>query len=175
MCISGNHSHISRRGFTTMAMAGAGLTLLPRRAWALQTKPTALCVMCIDVNSVSRATDFLDVKLNLRGNYELLALAGSSLSAVAPAFPQTVPVFWNQVERVRSLPSIGKVVLLDHRHCGSYKATFGGYVEGGVEMDQHRGMVRLVRAEFARRNITLPIYAYLMPANPAEPTELIWN
>ena len=54
--------------------------------------------------------------------------------------------------------------MLDHRDCGAYKVQFGSRYapEGAAELEQHRGVMKLVAAEFERRKIDLPLEFHLM-------------
>lgn len=161
MCISMCSSAISRRGFAASAIMG--LSALPFAARAA-TNVEALAVMCIDYRLVDDAVHFFDVVRRLPKNYDLVALAGASLAAVGPAFPASGSAFWDHITIARDLHNIQRVVILDHRQCGAYKVQFGRfYVEGGApELEQHRGVMRLVAAEFERRKIALPVEFYLM-------------
>jgi hypothetical protein len=160
---SGLHSSaISRRGFGALALAGAGVALLPLRARAADIE--ALAIMCIDYRLVDDAVRFFDSDRHLSRQYDLVALAGASLAAVAPAFPSSGAAFWDHVAIARQLHNIKRVVVLDHRQCGAYKVQFGSqYVEGGAaELEQHRGVMKLAKAEFERRKIDLGLEFHLM-------------
>ena len=124
----------------------------------------ALAVMCIDYRLVDNAVNFFDYQRALRGQYDLVALAGASLAAVGPAFPASNAAFWDHVSIAQQLHNIKRVVILDHRDCGAYKVQYGSYYAGGgtPELDQHRQIMRLVAAEFERRKFALPVEFYLM-------------
>jgi hypothetical protein len=163
MCTLHRRAETSRRGFVALTVAGAGLSLLPMRARAAASIE-ALAIMCIDYRLVDDGVRFFDDERHLRKNYDLVALAGASLAAVAPAFPASGAAFWDHISIAQALHNIKRVVLLDHRQCGAYKVQFGSqYVEGGTaELEQHRGVMKLAKAEFERRNINLPVEFYLM-------------
>jgi Putative carbonic anhydrase len=173
MCLSHDLPHISRRSFTMLAMAGAGLSVLPLRAWAAGEIGT-LAVMCIDYRLVDRSVQFFD-KHNATANYDLLALAGASLAGVSLAFPTSIGAFWNHIEIAQQLHHIKRLVVLDHRDCGAYKVAFGNKYEGegAKELEQHRGVMKQVKAEFDRRKLQLGLEFYLMPIEPGEPIPVV--
>jgi len=160
---------ITRRSFAASTIAG--LAALPLRARAA-ANIEALAVTCIDYRLVDDAIRFLDDERHLRKEFDLVALAGASLAAVAPAFPASGAAFWDHVAIAKQLHNIQRVVLLDHRDCGAYKVQFGSRFadDGSAELEQHRGIMRLVAAEFERRKIDLPLEFYLMALDgKAEP------
>ncbi|HTT85618.1 MAG TPA: carbonic anhydrase [Rhizomicrobium sp.] len=152
---------MSRRGFAASSLVG--LSALPFVAHAA-ANIEALAIMCIDYRLVDSAVSFFDDKRNLRKQFDLVALAGASLAAVAPAFPASNAAFWDHVSIAQQLHNIKRVVMLDHRDCGAYKVQFGShYADGGTaELEQHRGIMKLTAAEFERRKINLPLEFYLM-------------
>jgi hypothetical protein len=169
MCQAICSTAITRRGFAASAVLG--LSVLPFAARAA-ANIEALAIMCIDYRLVDDAVHFFDDKRNLRKQFDLVALAGASLAAVAPAFPASGAAFWDHVSIAQQLHNIKRVVMLDHRQCGAYKVQFGSqYAEGGAtELEQHRGVMKLAAAEFERRKIGLPLEFYLMALDgTAEP------
>ena len=161
MCQSICLTAITRRGFAASTIGG--LSLLPFVAHAA-ANIEALAIMCIDYRLVDDAVRFFGDKRHLRKEYDLVALAGASLAAVAPAFPASNAAFWDHISIAQQLHNIKRVVMLDHRQCGAYKVQFGShYAEGGaVELEQHREIMRLVAAEFERRKINLALEFNLM-------------
>jgi hypothetical protein len=168
---------ISRRFFAATALAGAAaLSLTPLRAAGILSE--ALCVMCIDPRLVDRGVKFFDEKVppisppQGRLPYDIVALAGASLAAVGPAFPDSSAAFWSHVDIAKGLHHIKKILVLDHRQCGAYEVQFGRqYAVGDPgELKQHTEIMKLVRAEAERRKVGLPIEFYLMPIDPNERT-----
>lgn len=161
MCQAISATSLTRRGFTAFTVTG--LSALPFAAHAAASIE-ALAVMCIDYRLVDDAVRFLDETRKLPHQYDLVALAGASLAAVASVFPSSNAAFWDHVAIAQQLHAIKRVVLLDHRDCGAYKVQFGSrFAPGGAaELAQHRGIMQLVAAEFERRKIALPLEFYLM-------------
>jgi carbonic anhydrase len=156
---------LSRRNFASLALGAASLAAFPMAARGSEIE--ALCVCCIDYRLVDNAVHFFDVDQRLSHNFDLVALAGGSLAAVAPAFPSSGAAFWDHVAIAQQLHHIKRVVVLDHRDCGAYKVQFGSQFAGSgePELEQHRGVMKLAKAEFERRKIALPVEYYLMGLN----------
>jgi carbonic anhydrase-like protein len=170
MCNKHDEPDLSRRHFTTLGLAaGAALSLIPIRASA-KAKIDALCIMCIDYRLVDEAIHFFDGHVG-KDDYDLVALAGASLAGVGPAFPTSVGAFWNHIDIAKQLHDISRVVILDHRECGAYEVQYGSlYQDFGVpELEQHREIMKLVKAEFERRRVGLPVEFWLMPVKPPGP------
>lgn len=120
-----NHpAGISRRRVGSILAGTAALSLWPfaARAGAVDT----LCVTCIDYRFLSKDVTWLNTELGLDfDNYDIVALAGASLSAVPTKVPQNPNAFWDQIKIAMSLHHIKRVVLLDHMDCGAYREAFG--------------------------------------------------
>lgn len=168
---------ISRRFFAASAMAGAAaLSIGSLRAAGILSQ--ALCVMCIDPRLVNRGVQFFNGLVRPPPPpptvlpYDIVALAGASLAAVGPAFPESAGAFWGHVDIAKGLHNIKKIVVLDHRQCGAYEVQFGSqYVTTDPgELEQHKQIMKLVKAEAERRKVGLPIEFYLMAIDPGKPT-----
>lgn len=172
MCTSHDLPQISRRKFNALAIAGAGLTFLPFRAWSAGDTD-ALAVMCIDYRLVDRSVQFFDEYIKPQ-HYDLLDLAGASLAGVSLAFPASIGAFWDHIKIAQDLHHIKRVVVMDHRDCGAYKVEFGDKYEGegDKELEQHRGVMKQVKAEFERRKLALGLEFFLMPVQPGEPARI---
>lgn len=125
MCTDHRVHGISRRSFAVMALAGAGVGLIPFDARAAG-QIDALCIMCIDYRLVDRGVSYFDGYVG-PGNFDIVALAGASLAGVSPrVFVPTGPGFWQQMNVARDLHTISRVIVLDHMECGAYWAEFNG-------------------------------------------------
>jgi hypothetical protein len=160
-----DHLHregLSRRNFGTLAFAAAGIGLLPLAARAAGTAE-ALAVTCIDYRFTGDAAQLLD-SLHLAKQYDLVSLAGASLAAVSPKFPSSNAAFWDQLALAKSLHDVKKLIILDHRDCGAYKAAFGDKYagEGAAETAQHKGVMLDVKAKLAEKYPALGFEAYLL-------------
>jgi len=151
MCTLHHPSGISRRGFGSLAVASAGLSFLPFRAWAAG-HAEAMCFLCIQYGLVNDSVAFFNHTVPDR-KYDLTALAGASLSGVLTTFPDAVPGFWKQIELAKSLHSISKVHILDHMNCGAYWAQFndGRPMQPPAERTAHRETMAKVRQAFVNR------------------------
>jgi hypothetical protein len=161
---------ISRRSFAAMAVASAGLSLLPIRTHAAGTAIDGVGIMCIDYRLVDEAVKFFDQKMP--GHYDLVALAGASLASVSQMFPASVDALWNHITIAHTLHSIKHVVVLDHRDCGAYKQEFGpAYVgdNGAGELAQHQQVMARMRTQFVARGfdrLGLQMQFFLMSQLP---------
>jgi hypothetical protein len=170
-----DHTHISRRTFATMAVAGAGLSFLPLRAWAA-APCEALCIMCIDYRCADSAVRFLqnppnaqDPGLGLPRDYDITALAGASLASISGKFPGSIDATWNQIKLAYDLHKIKRVIVIDHRDCGAYEAEYGRKPKDDCEeYEWHRDVMQRMKAVFDGRGWSRPPYNlgldfYLMP------------
>jgi carbonic anhydrase len=166
MCIVHRVPQISRRNFSLLAMATAGVGVLPSRARAADIE--ALGFTCIDYRLVGDGVRFFD-SLKLTKEYDQLALAGAALGAVSPKFPSSNSAFWDQLEIAISLHHIKKVVVVDHRDCGAYKVAFGpDYAsEHDAETKQHKGVMLTLQSALAKRHPKLGAEFYLMALDGA--------
>jgi hypothetical protein len=178
MCTEHCAPGISRRNFAGLALAGAGLSLLPIRAQAA-FKSDALCIMCIDPRTVYSAQRFFDDPpnpvgnggLGMGGKYDMVALAGASLASVSLAFPTSIGAIWDHIDLAVKLHQIDKVIVMDHRDCGAFEAVYGK-TSGAAELALHKKVMGEMKTEFNRRglNRTLGVDFYLMPVfDPPRP------
>ncbi|HTQ12923.1 MAG TPA: hypothetical protein VMH86_03530 [Rhizomicrobium sp.] len=149
--------------------------LLPQRAAAADFKSDALCIMCIDPRCVYSTIRFLDDAkidggLGIPGVYDMVALAGASLAGVSLAFPTSIGAIWDHIALARKLHDIDRVVVMDHRDCGAFKAVYGS-----DPPELHKQVMTQMKTEFVRRyprNVSKPLGLefYLMPvSNPPKP------
>lgn len=158
------HSHncMHRRHFGAMLAAGAGLSLLPGKAFAAG-QAEALALTCIDYRLVDDATRFFD-GLHLTNEYDQVSLAGASLGVVSPKFRPADVAFWGQVDLAKNLHHIKKVIVVDHRDCGAYKAVFGSKFasEWTAETGQHKQVMSHFKAMINKKYPDLGLEFYLM-------------
>ena len=165
MCL--HHARqISRRQMGSLAMAAAGLGLLPVKAKA-SAKIEALCITCIDYRVISKDASYLANDLNLFKEADFVALAGGALAGY-PAnlwkkYPSSPRAFWDQLQAAKDLHSIDKVVVIDHRDCGAYNLEFGKPANPKEEWEQHAKVMAQLRKEFEQRHLPLKLEFYLMP------------
>lgn len=173
--------NISRRGFGSMALATAGMSLLPFAARAAQVDHLAL--MCIDFRLVDKAIAFFDSKTRRQPpskRYDLVALAGASLaSSATQLFEPTTHGFWQQVFAADKLHDIKKVFVLDHMGCGAFKEEFNGGQDlpPAREHALHVDMMTALSARFKAYYPELAAEYYLMAdpntvPYPAEPERI---
>lgn len=156
---------LTRRNFAGLAAGAAALSLVPLRARA-SGKVEAMGVTCIDYRLVDDAVRFFD-GLGLTNKYDALSLAGASLAAVSPKFPQSNAAFWKQLDIAKTLHHITRVIVVDHRDCGAYKVAFGENFapEGKPEYEQHKEVMLAARTALTQMQPDLAAEFYLMALN----------
>jgi hypothetical protein len=112
---------------------------------------------------VDDATRFFD-GLHLSNEYDQVSLAGAALAAVSPKFPSSNAAFWDQLALAKDLHHVKKLIALDHRDCGAYKAAFGEKFASAhdAENAQHKAVMLDVKAQLAKRYPDLAFDGYLM-------------
>ena len=145
-----------------MLALAAGFTLLPLSARAAGGV-TALAITCIDYRLVDDAVKFFDSR-KLTNDYDQVSLAGASLAAVSDKFPEANAAFWNQLGLAKQLHNIKKVIVVDHRDCGAYKAAFAKdyKADRAGETLQHKGVMQQVKDKLAKLHPDLQSEFYLM-------------
>ena len=166
MCTVHRLPQISRRNFSLIAMATAGVSFLPSRARAADIE--ALGFTCIDYRLVEDGVRFFD-SLKLSKEYDQLALARAALGAVSPKFPTSNAAFWAQLDIAISLHHIKKVVVVDHRDCGAYKVAYGPDFASGhdAETKQHKGVMQTLQGQLTKKYPKLGGEYYLMALDGA--------
>lgn len=156
-----HHSAMDRRHFGALLLGAASLPFLPLPASAAH--PKVMGVICIDYRLVGKSSKFFD-EMGLNKQYDQLELAGASLAAIAHKFNPTPGAFWEQVGIAVKLHEVEKVIVVDHRDCGAYKAVFGPRYQGQgeAEMEQHRGVMKKMKHDMAHRYPNLTSEFYLM-------------
>jgi hypothetical protein len=105
----------------------------------------ALLLSCIDYRLPGKIARYMEGR-GLAANYDHVILAGASLGATNTVYPHWGKSFWDHLDLAIKLHSIRRVIILDHRECGSYRVIFGTNLSGDEEKAQHaRELHRLAR------------------------------
>jgi carbonic anhydrase len=105
----------------------------------------ALLLSCIDYRLPGKIARYMEGR-GLDANYDHVILAGASLGATNTVYPHWGQSFWDHLDLAIKLHSIRRVIILDHRECGSYRVIFGTNLSGDEEKAQHaRELRRLAR------------------------------
>jgi carbonic anhydrase len=108
--------------------------------------PKVMLLTCIDYRYPHRIVDVMD-KAGYRRDYDQLSLAGAAAGANHSS--EWLTMFLDHIEIARSIDHpIEKVVILDHRDCGAYRA-FGllgpfGEVTPDDEKKAHESQVKML-------------------------------
>jgi hypothetical protein len=127
-----------RRRFITLAGIGMGamaLGLAPRVAGAAGLADSLL-LNCIDYRLTDKVTAYMAGR-GLKENYDQVILAGASLGAVTPKFPDWGKTFREHLDIAIQLHGIQRVIVLDHRDCGAYREFLGKDLTGDAEKALH--------------------------------------
>jgi hypothetical protein len=153
---------LTRRRLGVFAVTAAGVGLLPFSVWAAG-EAEALALTCIDYRLVNDATRFFD-SLHLTKEYDQVSLAGAALAAVSPKFPSSNAAFWDQLALAKQLHHVKKLIALDHRDCGAYKAAFGEKFASAhdAESAQHKRVMTDGKMQLSKRYPELAYEGYLM-------------
>jgi len=105
----------------------------------------ALLLSCIDYRLPGKIARYMEGR-GLAANYDHVILAGASLGATNSLYPHWARSFWDHLDLAIKLHGIRRVIILDHRECGSYRVIFGTNLAGEEETAQHaRELHRLAR------------------------------
>lgn len=105
----------------------------------------ALLLTCIDYRLPGKIAHYMEAR-GLAANYDHVILAGASLGVTNSVYPHWSQTFREHLDLAVKLHSIRRVILLDHRECGSYRVIFGTNLAGEEEKAQHaRELLRLAR------------------------------
>ncbi|NMF87698.1 carbonic anhydrase [Aromatoleum petrolei] len=122
-----DHSE-ARRTFLTRATLAAGIALL---GTVSQTRPALagghtdiLLLTCMDFRLMDSVEHYMADR-GLTHKYDHIVLAGASLGALTDKYPAWNRTFWDHLAVAIELHDVKKVVVMDHRDCGAYKAILG--------------------------------------------------
>lgn len=98
------------------------LALLGKEALSGQTD--ALLLSCMDYRLVDDTERYMADR-GMRDKYDHIILAGASLGATTDKYAAWNQTFWEHLNVAIKLHDIKKVIIMDHRDCGAYKAILG--------------------------------------------------
>ena len=106
----------------------------------------ALLLSCIDYRLPGKIARYMESR-GLAANYDHVILAGASLGVTNALYPHWGQTFREHLDLAIKLHGIRRVIVLDHRECGSYRVIFGTDLAGEAEKTQHaRELHRLARS-----------------------------
>lgn len=123
----------------------------------------ALLLNCIDYRLTATTTRYM-AEHGMAGQYDQLVLAGAALGAKNAKFPAWGTTFWEHVQIAIELHHIRRIVVMDHRDCGAYKAILGRDLAADPreEFAVHAAQMRSLRADIAARHPELAVQLLLM-------------
>src|SRR5215475_13678731 len=82
-----------------------------------------LLLSCIDYRLPGKIARYMEAR-GLYANYDHVILAGASLGVTNTHYRHWGRTFWDHLDLAIRLHSIRRVIMLDHRECGSYRVIF---------------------------------------------------
>ena len=130
-------------------------------------KPRILLLTCIDYRYAHRIVEVMD-RRKLRGKYDMFSLAGVAAGANRNKIWRQTLVEHIRVARKIKHP-IDRLIVLEHRDCGAYKAFFGlewsavtPPVEAASHEKQVRRLIKDLKKEFKKEIPNLRIDSFLL-------------
>ncbi|MGC2414850.1 MAG: carbonic anhydrase [Stellaceae bacterium] len=140
----------------------AGTGLLGHRAFAAPGTE-ALLLSCIDYRLTAATTRYMADR-QMEGKYDQFILAGAALGVENRKFSEWGRTFWEHVQLAIELHQIRRIIVMDHRDCGFYKAIHGKDLaaDPAEELTVHAAQMHLVKADIGRRHPKLAVELLLM-------------
>lgn len=157
----------ARRNFLTRATLAAGVTLLGTVAGgrpALAGGHTDILLLtCMDFRLMDSVEHYMADR-GLTHKYDHIVLAGASLGALTDKYPAWSRTFWDHLAVALQLHDVKKVVVMDHRDCGAYKAILGEDLapDPAREADVHRDHLDRLAAAIKDKHPALQVETLLM-------------
>lgn len=153
-----------RRLFMRIAVLGGGATLvaagLPGARVHAAGATAALLLSCMDFRLTDDTERYMAGR-GLRKKYDHIILAGASLGALTEKYPAWGRTFWEHLEVAIQLHGIHKVLVMDHRDCGAYRAVLGEDLakdparEKSVHASKLRELGRLIKDKYPKLAVEL--------------------
>lgn len=121
----------------------------------------ALLLSCIDYRLPGKIARYMEGR-GLAANYDHVILAGASLGVTNTVFPHWGQSFRDHLDLAIKLHNIRRVIILDHRECGSYRVIFGTNLSGDEEKTQHAQELHRLAREIHDNYPSLEIEKLLM-------------
>ena len=104
-----------------------------------------LLLSCIDYRLPGKIARYMEGR-GFAANYDHVILAGASLGVTNSVYAHWGQTFRDHLELAIRLHTVRRLIVLDHRECGSYRVIFGTNLTGEAETAQHaHELHRLVR------------------------------
>ena len=140
------------------------MTLTPAKGLIIPTgtgQAEALLLSCIDYRLPGKIARYMEGR-GLAANYDHMILAGASLGATNSLYPHWSHTFWEHLDLAAKLHGIRRVILLDHRECGSYRVIFATNLSGDEEKAQHARELHRLAREISATYPSLEVETLLM-------------
>lgn len=147
-------------GGAAAGVALAGLHVLPAAAGG---DTEAVLLSCMDFRLMDDIARYMDGR-GLANRYDHLILAGASLGSLTEKYPAWGQTFWAHLQLAHDLHHVKRLIVIDHRDCGAYKAFLGSDFAKDPEAETkvHGEQMRKLRTEVLARQPGLEVETMLM-------------
>lgn len=162
-CWKGN-GPIGRLKFLRLGVLSGFASLLalapPAGMSRAAAKTDALLLSCMDFRLIDETERYMSGR-GLRGKYDHVILAGAALGALTDKYPAWNKTFWEHLDIAIQLHQIHKVIVLDHRDCGAYKAILGEDFskdrakETAIHADKLKELRKQINAKYPKLEVEL--------------------
>lgn len=127
-----------------------------------------LLLTCMDFRMIELMRQYM-TSLWLYRKYDHIVLGGASLGGVTEKYPAWNQTFWDHLRLAIDMHGIRKVMVIDHRDCGAYRAITGEDLaqDPGREKLVHVWHMRLLARQIRERYPGLEIELLLMDLHGA--------
>jgi carbonic anhydrase len=120
-----------------------------------------LLLSCIDYRLPGKIARYMEGR-GLAENYDHAILAGAALGATTPVYPHWGQTFREHLDLAIRLHGVRRLIVLDHRECGSYRTIFGTNLTGDAEKAQHASVLHQFVSEISAAYPQLALETFLM-------------
>ena len=121
----------------------------------------ALLLSCIDYRLPGKIARYMEGR-GLAANYDHIILAGASLGVTNAIYAHWGQTFRDHLDLAIRLHGVRRLIVLDHRECGSYRVIFGTNLSGDDEKAQHATELHRLAREIHTTHPQLALETLLM-------------
>jgi hypothetical protein len=123
-----------------------------------------LLVSCVDFRFRGENSKMMNQIFNLTGDYDEVALPGSSLALVEKSYPDWGKSLVDVMNLLKKIHRIKRVIFLDHRDCGAYRFIKGAEAVSTKEKETetHKEVFKEVRLFMKNNFPELKVYTLLI-------------
>ena len=125
---------------------------------------STLIITCVDFRIQDEIERFLTEELNLKDNYDEIAIPGASLALVQKKYKNWSATIKDTIGILKNLHGIKRVIFIDHMNCGAYKLIKGQKLVANEKSEYNQHVITLKEAKKNVKNIfpDLDVYSFIM-------------